>query len=89
MPAQILPSRPVEPVEVTFNRIEESLIKFHAEERLGSMDIDNFSEQLLAIKRNYDAMVSTRGRLNVQQELNLRNDLRALNEEIMNQARMN
>ena len=36
-----------------FHKADLQLVELHAQNRIGSFDIDSFSQQLLAIKRNY------------------------------------
>ncbi len=77
MPEPELPA-----ISVCITRLEDNLLTLHDQGIIGSLDLDDLSEELLAIKRNYNAMLSTGAGLKKQQELSVRHDLKSFADEI-------
>ncbi len=80
-PFQQAPHSPLEPRR-SFEDLETLLLRLHEEDRIGSFDVDVFSERLLRIKKEQAVMMSKSGTLSwsqcdvLQQELkNLRVDI--------------
>jgi len=65
-----------------FFHLEDQLIRLHDSNRIGSLDIDKFSEALLTIKRNYDVMRKQSGQISSRQENILKTELKHLDDEI-------
>ena len=78
-------SQPSESVDTAIATVEDELIRLHDEGRIGSLDMDHFSEQLLALKRNYEAMLSTTGSLSEKQETELKKEVSMLHDDINKQ----
>lgn len=79
--------RPPRPSIVSLMQATENkLMDLHERGRIGSFDIDRFSERLLAIKKNFSVMIASRNILSPRQEYILRNQMRVLEKEICERA---
>lgn len=76
------PPRPKISLAQAFERTENRLVDLHEKERLGSFDIDVFSERILKLKYNCRKMVSDSGTLSPRQENWLRVELDKINSDI-------
>ena len=65
-----------------FEKTENRLLDLHEAERLGTFDIDVFSERILKLKYNCKKMAAKTGTLSKRQEDWLRIELNKLNDEI-------
>ncbi len=70
-----------------FEKTENRLLELHEAERLGTFDIDVFSERLLKLKYNCRKMVSDKGKLSPRQENWLRVELGKINDDISDRGR--
>jgi hypothetical protein len=76
---QVVPrSSPLPSVLALMTKMEDQLLNFHEGGRIGSFDMDAFTNRLLEIKRNYTTMKSSKPALSRQQETLIRNDLENL-----------
>jgi hypothetical protein len=66
-------------------RIDEELVNLDGEGRIGTFDTDFYSQELLAIKRDYDAGLSIRGSISPAREAALRKQLAGLEKDIQRQ----
>lgn len=76
-------------VNVSFNNLEDKLIDLTDQGRLGTFDLDIYTNRLLDLKRNYNAMLGSKGGLNDRQGDALSNDLSQFDQEIDRQVRRN
>lgn len=65
-----------------FESTENRLVELHEAEKLGTFDIDVFSERILKLKYNCRKMLSDAGKLSPNQENWLRNELAKINNDI-------
>lgn len=79
---RVEPRKPRPSVVALFQAAENKLIELHDRGRLGSFDMDRFSERLLRIKKNYSVMVAARSLLSPRQESILRNEMDGLDRDI-------
>jgi len=63
-------------------RIDDELVNLDGDGRIGTLDTDFYSEELLAIKRDYDAGLSVRGGISPSREAALRKQLAGLEKDI-------
>ena len=63
-------------------QVEERLLRLHDINALGSIDVDYFSEELLAIKKNHAAMLSVNGHLSSREQKQLAAQLSLLEKEL-------
>lgn len=67
---------------MVFEKTENRLIDLHEKERLGTFDIDVFTDRILKLKYDSRKMASSRGTLTRNQERWLRDELGKINEDI-------
>ncbi|MBX9689212.1 MAG: hypothetical protein K2X27_21060 [Candidatus Obscuribacterales bacterium] len=82
------PQRPraEEAIELTMVKMDETLVQLHAQNRIGSFDLDQYSGELLRIKRNYAVMKEAKGRLSERQTEELRKEIATLKSSLMRQT---
>lgn len=91
-PGQTFTERSIEPIMVgmplhqttvleLINKTEEKLLVFHETNRFGTFDMDEFTNRLLEIKRNYSVLTET-GRLPMAEEEMLNRELNYLDHDI-------
>jgi hypothetical protein len=74
---------PAEPsIQDRLTQTEEKLLRLHDINALGSIDVDYFSEELLAIKKNHAAMLSINGHLSPREQKQLSAQLSSLEKEL-------
>lgn len=83
---RVEPRRPKASVVSLMHATEDKLIDLHDHGRIGSFDMDKFSERLLGIKKNYFVMISSRPILSARQEEILRSEMRGLEKDISDRA---
>ncbi len=79
--ATVIPQNSV-PVPSLMNSTEDRLLRLHDHNEIGTFDIDEFSQRLLQIKRNYATMIEKKSRLSPSQDTEIRAELSGLNKEI-------
>ena len=80
------PPKPRPPVLSLIQSTEDRMIQFHEKNRIGSFDMDKFSERLLHIKRNFSVMIEHNHMLSARQEQIVRADLEHLNKDLLSRA---
>ncbi len=75
------------PLLTLFQTVEEKIIRMHEYDEIGTFDIDEFSQELLAIKRNYSAMIERCRNLLPEQDSEVRTQLIALDKELSRRRR--
>ncbi len=83
---RVEPRRPKPSVVSLMHATENRLIDLHDHGRIGSFDMDKFSERLLGIKKNYSVMISSRAILSPRQEGILRSEMNGLDKDISDRA---
>jgi hypothetical protein len=69
-------------IDAYIGKIEERLLRLHDIDKLGSLDMDYFSEQLMGIKKNFAAMLSVSGHLSSREQYQLIGQLSTLEKEL-------
>lgn len=76
------PAPPVPTLAKVFENTENRLLDLHEAERLGTFDIDIFTERMLKLKYNCKKLVGKTGKLSPRQEAWIRAEMDKLNEDI-------
>lgn len=79
-------AKPKPSIVAIIHETENRLIEYHDRGRIGTFDMDKFSERLLGIKKNHSVMIASRRILTANQESILRSEMKSLEKDLAERA---